>query len=24
VNPVVDTFRRGVRDITDFFRNLFK
>jgi penicillin-binding protein 1B len=24
VDPVVDTFRRGVRDIGDFFRNLFK
>jgi penicillin-binding protein 1B len=24
VNPVVDTVRRGVRDIADFFRNLFK
>jgi hypothetical protein len=24
VNPVVDTFRRGVRGLGDFFRNLFK
>ncbi len=24
VNPVVDTFRRGLRGVGDFFRNLFK
>jgi hypothetical protein len=24
VNPVVDTFRRGMRGLGDFFRNLFK
>jgi penicillin-binding protein 1B len=24
MNPVVDTFRRGVRDVGDFLRNLFK
>ena len=24
VNPVVDTFRRGMRGVGDFFRNLFK